>query len=434
MPDGPASGRALADAELAALYGPLAHYASLIVAVSGGPDSMALMLTLSRWAAGAGGTAPHLLAATVDHGLRAESAEEAGFVAAAAARLGLAHRTLVWQGGKPSTAIQETAREARYALLAEVAAGEAQPAAVVTAHHAEDQAETVVMRLARGSGLDGLAGMAPVRMLGGVDLVRPLLGVPKPRLVATIAAHGLAATDDPSNDNPAFERVRLRRAWPALEAAGLGTAMIGRSAARLERARRALETATDALAADIADDHGGAYAAIDATRWRLAPEELRIRLLGRALAAFGGAAPPARLSQIESLAAALWQGPSGGVTLGGCVVVSRGGALLVYREAGRDGLPALVLQPGRTAVWDRRFAVGCTAMEQVEVRPLGAAEVSRLRTAGLDLGPMPAEVAATLPSFWCGPRLLGVPHLALGDAVDACKCRFLLDFHASEAN
>jgi tRNA(Ile)-lysidine synthase len=421
----------LRDDELDRLYRGLRCYATLIVAVSGGPDSLALMESLARWTRLSGASAAGLQVVTIDHGLRSGAAAEAEFVAAAAATLGLPHRTRVWDGPKPASAIQEAARGARYALLAEIASAAPQPAAIVTAHHAEDQAETVLMRLARGSGLDGLAGMAAERPLGGVVLVRPLLAVPKARLLATLAERGLSAVEDPSNVNPAFERVRLRRAWPALQAVGLDAAQIVRSARRLERARQALEAATDALARVAAQDHAGAYAEIDASAWRAAPEELRARLLGRALAAFGGDAAPARLSQIEDLVAALGAEDFPGATLGGCrIETRRRAAILVYREAGRS-LPALALAPGEKAAWDNRFVVQTTAAEPVLVRAPTPAELAHLAADGLDLGGMPRDAAATLPSFWQDGRLIGLPRLRRTTGGDTCTARFLHDLTRS---
>ena len=213
---------------------------SLLLAVSGGPDSTALLLMAAEWNGG-----PTLHAATVDHGLRPESAEEAASVGRLAAGLGVPHRVLRWEGEKPRTRIQERAREARYDLLAAEAA-RVGAKVVVTAHHLDDQAETVLMRLARGSGLAGLAGMAPRTPRGRVDIARPLLAVPKAELVAFCEARGVDFARDPSNENPAFARPRWRRLSAALAAEGLDAPALARLSRRAALAEEALAAAAAA--------------------------------------------------------------------------------------------------------------------------------------------------------------------------------------------
>ncbi|MDP1911271.1 MAG: tRNA lysidine(34) synthetase TilS, partial [Hyphomicrobium sp.] len=176
-------------AEAEALFSDLDHVPALLLAVSGGPDSTALMVLAARWAR-ALKHGPELIAVTVDHGLRKESKREATEVARLAKQLGLAHRTLRWTGKKPVTGLPQAARVARYRLLAE-AARKAGASHILTAHTLDDQAETVVIRLTRGSGMTGLAAMQRVSVLpmsGGLFLVRPLLDIAKARLIATLAA------------------------------------------------------------------------------------------------------------------------------------------------------------------------------------------------------------------------------------------------------
>lgn len=206
------------------------------LAVSGGPDSLALLLLAARARPGA------VRAATVDHGLRAESADEAALVAACCAELGVPHEILQ-VGVAPGASLQGQARAARYSALGEWA-GRNGLTAVATAHHADDQAETLLMRLARGSGVGGLAGIREERALAkGVRLIRPLLGWRKANLVALVTAAGWKAVDDPSNDDPRHDRTQVRRLLaeiPWLEAERLA-----RSAAALADAAEAL----DAMAA-----------------------------------------------------------------------------------------------------------------------------------------------------------------------------------------
>jgi tRNA(Ile)-lysidine synthase len=290
-------------AEAAQLFALSADCASLVLAVSGGPDSMALLLLAAGWRDTLGAP-PQLLAVTIDHGLRPESAAEAEAVAGLALRLGVRHRTLRWTGPKPSTGLQAAARAARYELLA-AAARETGARQILTAHTLDDQAETVLFRLARGSGLTGLAGMATVtRLAGGLELVRPLLGLAKARLVATLAAANTGFAVDPSNADPRFTRARLRRSMPALAAEGLTAARLAVLARRAARADAALEAATDAAEQQLTvSGQGGVGMALRADGFFALPAEISLRLLGRAVTRLSSGR--LALSRLEALAAAL---------------------------------------------------------------------------------------------------------------------------------
>jgi tRNA(Ile)-lysidine synthase len=295
-------------AEAKALFAPFVHAAAVVLAISGGPDSTALLLLAARWRR-ALRKGPKLLAVTIDHGLRAQSAAEARQVKRLAARLGIAHRTLRWRGGKPATAVQEAAREARYRLLARVARA-ARADCIVTAHTLDDQAETVLIRMARGSGLSGLAGMArvsplPVGRASGIMLARPLLDIPKARLMATLERARIGFAEDPTNRDPRFTRARLREMMPMLAREGLDARRLGLLVRRIRRADAAIATAVDAAAGTLAPgrwpDRGAVVFSTE--RFAALPEEVALRLLGRAIAHVGRR--PVRLGRLESLFAAL---------------------------------------------------------------------------------------------------------------------------------
>lgn len=415
----------LTDAELADLCSvAFKGSRSAILGVSGGLDSMTLLLAAQCWRAAesrSGADFP-LIVATVDHGLRAGSFEEARWVAEQAKEAGFPHHILAWTGEKPRTRIQETARAARYGLLVDLAQRVClpQPVSIVLAHHLDDQAETFLMRLARGSGVDGLAAVPERRRLAGsagdIHIVRPLLGLGKERLRSTLRSRGLAWLEDPSNDNPAYERVRVRRLLPTLAAAGVGAEQIGAAARRLARARDALEQVTGALAERIVDVNQGAIAVIDLPAFLAAPAELRVRLLQRVVRQFGGRQDvPARLVQIEKLADEISQGDRV-ATLGGCRIARVGGCFHVVREPGRKGLPEMELPCGAALIWDNRFLVtaGTWRSGPLKVRAMPAhvwTEVrERRRKEGLAAPSIPRAAALTLPSFWDGDRLVAIPH------------------------
>jgi tRNA(Ile)-lysidine synthase len=251
---------------------------------------------------------------TVDHGLRPESALEARAVKRLAGKLGVRHRTLRWTGSKPASALQEEARRVRYQLLAAAARG-AGARCVLTAHTLDDQAETVLLRMARGSGLAGLGAMARQTLLpitgttdkkSNIVLVRPLLDLPKARLIATLAAMGISFADDPSNRDPRFTRPRLRELMPALAAEGLDARRLALLARRLRRADAAIEAAVEAAAAVVAETplSGRGPFTLDAGKLSGLPAEVALRVLGRAIA-LAGDEGPLQLGKLEALYEAL---------------------------------------------------------------------------------------------------------------------------------
>jgi tRNA(Ile)-lysidine synthase len=270
----------LAAEEAAPLFHSLLSFRHCLLAVSGGTDSLALMVALAEWAKGLKGTAPALSVATVDHGLRPEAREEAQYVARVAAGYGLVHKTLEWSGEKPKAGLQEAAREARYDLLSAHARSIGADA-VLLAHQAEDQAETVLIRLCAGSGITGLSGMKARTEWRGLTFFRPFINVPRARLAAMLAEKGILPINDPSNTDPRFTRVRFRRAAAFLAEEGLDTGRLTMLSRRMARA--------DAALAEVADKARLAYALPAGEGLRFAPalwdepEEIILRVMAGAL-------------------------------------------------------------------------------------------------------------------------------------------------------
>lgn len=310
----------------------------LLLAVSGGPDSMALMHMAAAWARGRD-RRPSLHVATVDHGLRPESRREAELVAAAAADLGLPHAILDWAGPKPTSRIQEKARAARYGLLA-ARARAVGATHVLTAHHADDQAETVLLRLGRGSGIAGLAGMrrrAP--LAADVQLARPLLGVTKAELVEFCRARAIAFVDDPSNHDQVFARAKLRAHAKVLASLGFDTSGLARLAQRMARADDALEAEAERRERVASPVRAAGHYEADLAAAADAPPEIALRLLRRAIEHVAGTAPP-RLDRLEALSDAVWAALRAGAahraTLGGTrVMLDTAGRLAIVFEAPR---------------------------------------------------------------------------------------------------
>lgn len=312
---------------------PLAGAGSLLLAVSGGPDSVALMLLVSRWSLRA---QRDIAVATVDHGLRPESREEARLVGEWAGRLGFAHHSLLWDGPKPKTRIQERARGERYRLLARCAR-EIGASAIVTAHHADDQAETILFRLTRGSGVAGLAGMAKVAHLDELQLLRPLLDLRKQELEAICVAADHPFLRDPSNENPAYARTRLRSLRAVLQDNGLDTRALLRLGARAARSEAALVWSAAQIAASLPAERSETECRIAADALRALPQELLLRVVAVEIARIGDSAPRMeRLEKaIDELTRALATGTPLRITLGGTLIALGKDAFTIKRESPR---------------------------------------------------------------------------------------------------
>jgi tRNA(Ile)-lysidine synthase len=284
---------------------------AIVLAVSGGPDSLALMWLAARWRR-ALTRGPRLIAVTVDHGLRPEAAREARDVKRLARTLDLPHRTLRWTGTKPKAGLPAAARAARYRLLAKAARSNG-ATHILTAHTRDDQAETLLMRMLRGSGIAGLAAMARETEREGVWLARPLLDVPKSRLVATLGKAKIAFADDPTNRDMGFTRPRLRALMPALVEEGGDSRNLARLAARLARANAAIEVLADGAERYLAlrDGDDASRFGFDAAAFAGLPEEIRLRLLKRAIDRAGHEGP-AELGKVEALLAVLDQALANG--------------------------------------------------------------------------------------------------------------------------
>ena len=310
MPDDDNSPISARDAK--ALFADWKAAPALLLAVSGGPDSMALMWLVVRWR-NALAHGPRLIAITVDHGLRSEAAAEARHVKRLARSLDVPHRTVRWTGAKPKTGLPAAARAARYRLLAQ-AARAAGATHILTAHTRDDQAETLLMRMLRGSGISGLAAMARESGRDGVRLARPFLDVSKSRLIATLTRAKVGFADDPTNHDTNFTRPRLRAVMRVLAAEGGDSRNLARLASRLARANAAVEILVDGAERYLAlryrepqsNSHAKTFDAktFDAKAFAAMPEEIRLRLLKRAIDRFGHEGP-SELGKVESLLAAL---------------------------------------------------------------------------------------------------------------------------------
>ena len=373
-------------------FGPFEAWPRLAVAVSGGSDSLGLCLLSDAWARQRRG---EVLALTVDHNLRPGSGEEAARVAGWLSDRGIDHRILAWQ---PDKASQRAARDGRYRLLQDACRREG-ILHLLVGHTADDQAETVAFRHLRGSGPEGLSGIAAVRELNHVRLLRPLLTVPRDSVRATLSAFGQPWIDDPSNQDARYARARVRRRFARRpSAAGLWFRRAAREGVRREAAELELGAA---LAHWVAIRPAG-YAIVDRA---VLGHRRAASLLGHTVRTVRGTAYAPSPSRLIRVCDALRAGAVGR-TIGGCRVMAPGspsGSLLIAREAVRISAHQSV-KAGQTVHWDDRFIV--SAPEDGYIAALGD------RAANDALSRLPAIARQGLPALWRDGAVVRLPEVA----------------------
>lgn len=371
--------------------------AKLGVAVSGGGDSIALLSALAQYANARG---IELLAVTVDHRLRPEAREETRVVTGLCHKLGLEHHVEYWSGWDGDGNLQAEARKARYALMADWAYAN-QITHVALGHTADDQAETLLMHLARAGGVDGLSAMSPRRIRHGITWVRPFLGVQRAALRTYLQAAGLSWAEDPSNENRDFKRIRARDALSALEPLGIGVDALCHVAEHMAEAREALDWQTFLAAQEAAWVLLGAVA-LDLRRFRTLPAEIRRRLLVHSIAWISGSDYPPRRGTLARALDAIHKGET--MTLEGCQITVMESVVWIYREL--NAIRNITAEVGD--VWDDRWTVdGPEDDPDIEVSALGFEALSRLE-GWRELG-LPRAALAVTPAVWYVGKLVAAP-------------------------
>ena len=366
------------------------------VAVSGGGDSVALLLLLTK-------TGHDVQVATVDHRLRPEAAEEALGVARLCAKLGVPHEVLVWQAPDIKGNVQKAAREARRGLLA-AWAKQRGLRDIVLGHTLDDQAETVLMRLARGSGVDGLAGMAAKRCENGLCWHRPMLGVRRADLRAYLRDEGVGWVEDPSNEDLKYDRIKARRALEILAPLGVRPEGLVDTAAHMRRARGALEAAALELAkrcVRVSAAGEVVLAGFDA------PREVQLRLLAAALGWVSGAGYRPRFASLEGLLDSCLGEQAFGKTLHGCRIARRKNEIVINREVAATPAAGPVV-----CFWDGRWKINLKDTENLQIRALGEDGLQYCPD-WRDSGHSRIALLAS-PSFWRGGQLTAAPLALLG--------------------
>lgn len=409
----------IGEVEFSALMEPLGPFEPrpmVAVGFSGGVDSTALLLLAARWTRRRGGK---IFALTVDHGLRPDSLSEAKLAQKRVKAVGISGSILRWEDDKPVSGIQNAARQARYELLTRWC-HRMGVLHLLLGHHQEDQAETILHRLGRQTGADGMAGMARLRETNYVRLLRPCLGTPKARLRAVTESYNLDCVEDPSNQNSAYARARLRKLLPSLEAEQISAAALAGTAHRLASVRKTLEYQTVKVLAAATELSSFGYARIRLEALVKVDPEIACRVLDRLLGAIGGHLYPIRYHSLVNLLKNI-QGSELKVsrTLAGCIILPQNEDILVVREARRCKEQKTIAGPWQT--WDGRYRVRITGpripKKQIFfIRPLG----SNLGQKNIEknikdtLIGLNTAVRRALPSIWDYRGLVCVPHLRYG--------------------
>jgi len=376
--------------------------AKLGVAVSGGGDSVALLVLLTSWA---GANNCTIFAATVDHGLRDGARQEADAVARQCEALGVGHEILQWQSWDGSGNLQDQARRARYRLIGDWAGGLG-VADVALGHTLDDQAETVLMRLARGSGVDGLSAMAGARASGGMRWLRPLLGMRRDELRDFLRQRGVSWVEDPSNDDPGYDRVKVRAALDMLETLGIPRQGLADTAARLKSARDVLAQAAQNAARRMARIEAGAVVFDRGEFFALQPETRR-RLLAHMLCWVAHGEYPPRNTALVGLEVAIAAGKT--TTLHGCLISPAGKDCTVSREPGV--VADTTADPGE--IWDNRWRMTGPAQPGQAIRCTGENGLKSCpdwRSTGISRTTL---IAA--PAVWWGSTLVAAPLAGLAN-------------------
>ncbi len=391
-----------------------AHYA---IAVSGGGDSIGAMALLAKCAKLK--NAPAFTVLTVNHGLRKEAVEETSHVAKMAAKLGLSCKILSIKSKPPKTGIQNWARESRYQLMQRWCETH-QVEGLILAHHLHDQMETFLMRLARGSGIDGLSAMAAKQQWGKILLIRPFLEDHPDMLRAVARKSGVRWIEDPTNQDEIFERVRIRKILPLLEEkTGISAAHMGRSIAQLGEVRHGLDQWADHILRPLWRDWG--ILQIPHALFSELPLALKKRLIKRGLSYFSSALYPPSDKKLQNMVTRIETGDIFSATLSECLICGRRGSVFIGRETRyAAALPPLKLVKGDEILWDNRFYL-TAPINGLQVKSMDKesfhafmAKLPSEKVVNLEkrLKVMPKPYLMILPCLWKGGKFYDSPVLS----------------------
>ena len=386
----------------------------IALAVSGGPDSTAMMqiAALSKKLKN-----NNVTVIVVDHGLREESKNEANIVGQNAKLLGFKFKILKWDGVKPKTRIQEIARKTRYKLMTSWCKKKGIEK-LFLAHHLDDQVETFLMRLGKGSGVDGLAVMNYVTEISSLKLVRPFLEIPKTRFIKILSITNLEWISDPSNFSSDYKRSRIRKILPILSKEGINSKQIGLVIKRMRSAKDALNTQTNILLKKyLSNVDNVAYFLNKELLKDVKEKEILLRVLEKIFMNISGSIYPPRRNKLENIIS--WILKNNNIkakTLTGVVVRKRKSELIFYREPD-DCYKSVNIRPltSRYSCWDDRFFLKANKSNDLQIRALGDVGITILKEEKIlkrqGFQNVPLSAWKTVPGVWSKKRLISVPTL-----------------------
>ena len=384
----------------------------IAIAVSGGVDSMVLM-NLAKESDFLNDKNVFIL--VVDHGLRAESKQEAKFVKNEAKKLGFPTRILKWKGSKPNKRIQEEARNKRYSLLINFCR-ENNINNLYLAHHLDDQIETFLFRMFRGSGLQGLTSFSSSYERNGLTLIRPLIDTPKSELISYARRKKINWVEDPSNENQKYDRVKLRKVLPLIYKEGFDKKVFLKSVKKLRLANQALDQITKEFVLKYVTINKNISIFINQELFLTAPEDVQLRVLQNTIRIFSGERyySPDYLKILNLMNWARSDNDISAKTLGGTIFRKRKGGIILYKEVKKlNEIKPIKLSKSKYTAWDNRFLIKINKSVKGEISYLGNEGVKILKSKKIlgkkGFNGIPLTALYSIPAMWDGKRLISAP-------------------------
>ena len=395
----------LTDSRICGLFSSYINHDRIALAVSGGRDSMALMYLVYRWKA-------HLAlnieieVLTVNHNLRKAAEDECGFVQKIAKNYGFKHKVLIWEHEHVETSIQEKARKARYQLMLDYVREE-NIDTILTAHTSDDNIETFIMRLAKGSGLDGLKSINEIRHEDGIQIERPILSLSRSITTEILRSMGNEWVDDPTNDDESFERVKIRNNISSLSSFNISSGNLTKTIQRLARAHESISFFTDLLSQELVELNELGYADVNFDKLRNYPKEIILRVFAKALTDINGGT--VSLSSLEAVFAELIK-TERSKTLNGCQIIPQKNKYVIVRE--NRGISPVEIKINERISWDGRFDVHLKSYNKTKIviGQIGNANDLRKMIDGTYFQSMPKYVLRTLPGGFIKDKLVLLPN------------------------
>lgn len=386
----------------------------IAVALSGGADSLTLTLLLKQWCAARGIS---IVALTLDHGLRPESRNEAETVQKWMKAQNIEHHILSWRSSVSGTGLQEKARIGRYDELSKWCHKQ-QISTLVVGHHLEDQIETFLYRLTKGSGLDGLACMSQKIPRNGLNIIRPLLYTSKQQLISTLKGYGHPWIEDPTNKNQAYTRNRLRTLLPSLKRKGFSSSFWVQHFKNLGQKRHLHDCKLTSFLKTSITLHPEGFFSCSPTLFKSLPLLDNnpfispLKVLERLLRALSGAVYPPRSKTLRTLLETLRSPSFSGVSCAGCLIYEWKGVLVFQREPHALGTAQILCEniKSRIYLWDKTTTITLPPYSSIIVKALGEEPLKNLDFLK-GLSHIPRRVKTILPSIWQNDTLMAVPHL-----------------------